>query len=109
MAKVEYVDYKDLAVKAKEIRAHAQTLNDEFTKAYNSVIEMHKSWYGKRYNELAKDFNELTPSVNEVLKITVGEIPFALETISNNFSQADTGANATTAQQTAEKKMPNTK
>ena len=107
MAKVEYVDYKDLAVKAKEIRSHAQTLNDELSKAYQSVIEMHQSWYGKRYNELAKDFNELAPSINELLKITVGEIPFALETVSNNFSQADTGANATSAQQTAEKKMPN--
>ena len=107
MAKIETVDYKDLAVKAKDIRTHAQALNKELTTAYKSVIDMHKSWYGKRYNELAKDFNNLAPTVNEILKITVKEIPFALETVANNYSQADTNSNVTSAQQTAETKMEN--
>lgn len=107
MAKVEYVDYSDLALKAKDIRSHAETLNKELTNAYKSVIDMHKSWYGDRYNVLAKDFNELAPSINEMLKITVKEIPFALETVANNFSQADKGTNTTSAQQTAEVKMEN--
>ena len=107
MSKVEYVDYRDLAVKAKDIRNHAKGLNEQCTKIYQEIINMHQSWYGKRYNELAKDFNELAPSINEMLKLTYGEIPFALETIANNFSQADTGANTTSAQQTQEAKMPN--
>lgn len=107
MAKVEYVDYKDLAVKAKDIRSHAETLNKELTTAYKSIIDMHKAWYGNRYNELAKDFNELAPSIDEMLKITVTEIPFALETVANNFSQADSGVNATSAQQTQSLKMEN--
>lgn len=107
MAKVEYVDYRDLAVQAKDIRTHAKSLNQELTHAYKSIIDMHRVWYGKRYNELAKDFNELAPSINEILKITVKEIPFALETIANNFSQADTGSNTTSAQQTEEVKMEN--
>lgn len=107
MAKIEYVDYKDLAVKAKDIRNHAKVLNEQCTKIYQEIINMHQSWYGIRYNELAKDFNELAPSINEMLKLTYGEIPFALETIANNFSQADNGANATSAQQTQETKMPN--
>ena len=107
MAKVEHVDYLDLANKATNIATHAQTLNKELSKAYQSVIDMHKSWYGKRYNELAKDFNELAPSINEILKITLTEIPFALETVSNNFSQADRGINATKAQQRSVTKMPN--
>ena len=107
MAKVEYVDYKDLAVKAKDIRSHAQTLNKELTTAYKSVIDMHKDWYGVRYNELAKDFNELAPAIDEILKITVTDIPFALETVANNFSQADSGTNTTSAQQTQSVKMAN--
>lgn len=107
MAKVEYVDYKDLALKAKDIRSHAETLNKELSTAYQNVIDMHKDWYGVRYNELAKDFNELAPAIDEMLKITVTEIPFALETVSNNFSQADSGINATSAQQTQAVKMAN--
>ena len=107
MAKVEYVDYKDLATKAKDIRSHAETLNKELLTAYKSVIDMHRNWYGVRYNELAKDFNELAPAIDEILKITVTEIPFALETVANNFSQADTGSNTTSAQQTQPTKMEN--
>lgn len=107
MSKVEYVDYQDLAVKAKDIRNHAKELNELFTKIYQEIMTMHQAWYGKRYNELAKNFNELAPSINEMLKLTYGEIPFALETIANNFSQADTGSNTTSAQQTEERKMPN--
>lgn len=107
MSRIETVDYNDLAIKAKDIRNHAKELNEQFTKIYQEIIDMHQAWYGKRYNELAKDFNELAPAVNEMLKITYGDIPFALETVANNFSQADTGSNATSAQLTQEAKMPN--
>ena len=107
MAKVEYVDYKDLAIKAKDIRSHAQTLNKELSTAYKNVIDMHKDWYGVRYNELAKDFNELAPAIDEILKITVTDIPFALETVANNFSQVDSKVNVTSAQQTQAIKMEN--
>ena len=107
MSRVENVDYRDLAVKAKDIRNHAKGLNEQFSKIYLEITTMHQSWYGKRYNELAKDFNELAPSINEMLKLTYGEIPFALETIANNFSQVDTGSKTTSAQQTQETKMPN--
>ena len=51
MAKIEYVDYVDLAGKAKDIRTHAQELNKELSTAYKSVIDMHQNWYGKRYND----------------------------------------------------------
>lgn len=105
MAKIETVDYKDLASKAKQIRAQAQDLNKELLSAYQHIIDMHKSWYGKRYNDLAKDFNNLAPSINEVLKLTVREIPFALETVANNYSTVNEGSKATSAQQTSEKKM----
>lgn len=106
MAKVEVVDYKDLSVKAKDIRKHAEDLNKTFGQIYFNITLLHDSWYGVRYNELASDFNKLIPSVNEMLKITVRDIPFALELVANNFSQADTGANVTSAQETEETKMP---
>lgn len=107
MAKIEVVDYKDLGQKAKQIRTQAQDLNKELLSAYQHIIDMHKSWYGKRYNDLAKDFNNLAPTINEMLKLTVSEIPFALERIANNFSKVNEGAKTTSAQQTSIKKMTN--
>lgn len=107
MAKIEYVDYVGLAAKAKEIRSHAEILNKHFTNAYKSVINMHKDWFGERYNDLGRDFNELAPSIDEILKITVTEIPFNLETVANNYSQANTGTNITSAQATHYVKMEN--
>ena len=61
---------------------------------------MHNSWYGMRYNELVKDFNELSPKLNKLLDLVVKEIPFALETIANNYAQADRGQNVTSAEET---------
>ena len=54
MAKIMNVDYEAIPGQAKQIRATAKQLNSEMTKAYNSIAEMHNSWYGKRYNELVK-------------------------------------------------------
>ena len=68
---------------------------------------MHNSWYGIRYNELVKDFNELVPQVNDLLKLVVTDIPFAIETIANNYAQADKGQNVTSAEETAANKIEN--
>lgn len=105
MAKISTVDYKDMASKAKTIRNDAQALNKEFTNAYLSIQDMHQNWYGIRYNSLVSEFNELVPSVNEILELTVTDIPFTLETVANNYSLADNGNKATSAQQTAPNKV----
>lgn len=107
MAKIETVDYEKMPSQAKQMRAEGNTLNNEMTRAYNSVRDMHNSWYGKRYNELVKSFNEMIPQLNEMLELVVKEIPSTLEQIANNYSQADRGQNATSVDNTSAKKIQN--
>lgn len=107
MAKIQTVDYEQMARQAKAMRTNGVGFNTEVTNAYNSIGEMHSVWYGIRYNELVKAFNEMTNSLNEMLNLVVGEIPFTMETIANNYSQADKGANVTSAVKEAPKKISN--
>lgn len=107
MAKIMNVDYEAIPNQAKQMRAYGKQLNSEMTKAYKSVANMHSSWYGKRYNELVKAFNEMIPQINDMLKLVVTEIPYALETIANNYSQADKGSNVTSASNEAPNKITN--
>ena len=107
MAKVDKADYEGIAAKANQMRMIAQELNRELTNAYTSVQNMHNSWYGKRYNSLAKEFNEMVPHVNELLVLVVGNIPCDLETIANNYAGADSGARVVAATNTPPKKVSN--
>ena len=105
MAQIDHVDYEAMPRQAKQMREYAIELNGEIRTAYSNVGEMHNSWYGIRYNELVKDFNELVPQVNDLLKLVVTDIPFAVETIANNYAQADKGQNVTSAEETAANKI----
>ena len=107
MAKIDHVDYEAMPRQAKAMREYALELNNELRTAYSNVGEMHNSWYGVRYNELVKDFNELIPQVNDLLKLVVTEIPFAVETIDNNYAQADKGQNVTSAEETSANNIEN--
>ena len=107
MAKIQNVDYEAMPKQAKQMRSYGQQLNTQMTNAYKSIENMHNSWYGKRYNELVKQFNNLTTQINEMLTLVVTDIPYALETVANNYSQADRGINATAAQKTSPKKITN--
>ena len=105
MANITNVDYVAIPAQAQNMRALGQELNNELSTAYQSIANMHNCWYGKRYNELVKEFNNMVQQINELLELVVGEIPFALETIANNYSQADQGSNITSAAKTAPKKI----
>lgn len=107
MAKIMNVDYEAIPGQANSMRANGKELNAEISEAYTSITNMHDCWYGKRYNELVKSFNQIIPQVNELLELVVGEIPFTLETIANNYSQADQGRNATVAHKEAPRKITN--
>ena len=107
MAKIDHVDYEAMPRQAKAMREYALELNNELRTAYSNVGEMHNSWYGVRYNELVKDFNELIPQVNDLLKLVVTEIPFTVETIANNYAQADKGQNVTSAEETSANNIEN--
>lgn len=96
MASIINVDYEAIPGQANQIRETAKQLNNEMTTIYNNISDMHNVWYGDRYNELVKSFNKMIPELNDMLTLVVTEIPFALETIANNYSQADNGVNVTT-------------
>lgn len=107
MAKIQNVDYEAMPRNAKQMRSFGQQLNTEVTNAYNSVRDMRSSWYGKRYNELVKHFNNMIPQINEMLQLVVTDIPVTLEKVANNYSQADRGSNATTVENTTPRKITN--
>lgn len=105
MAKIMTVDYEAIPGQARQMRQNGMELNNELTTAYESITEMHNNWYGKRYNALVTEFNKIIPQLNELLVLVVGQIPFTLETVANNYSQADRGQNATSAVNEAPKKV----
>ncbi len=104
MARVD-VHYQVLATNAKTIRSYAQELNQYVTSVYTRLADMHSVWYGKRYESLVKEFNNIIPQINDLLDLVVKDIPFSLESIANNYSQTEDGYNITSAQQTAPNKV----
>ena len=105
MAKIQNVDYERIPGQATQMRSEGQVLNTELKSAYESINLMRNFWYGKRYDSLVKEFNEIIPDINELLTLVVSEFPYALEIIANNYSQADKGANVTSPQNTAPNKI----
>lgn len=107
MAKITKVDYEAMPRQAMSMRTHGKELNTELLTAYQNIDGMHKSWYGKRYNTLVADFNKIIPNLNELLELVVGELPYSLETVANNYSLADRGTNVTSAAKEAPRKLVN--
>lgn len=98
-------NYESIPTIARQIRAYAQELNTEMVNVYANIADMHNCWYGKRYNELAKGFNDIRQDVNDLLELVVGDIPYLLETVANNYAQADKGSNITSAMKADPKKV----
>lgn len=105
MANIGNVDYRAIPGQANSMREKGRELNSELTNAYKSIGDMHNSWYGVRYNDLVKSFNKIIPDLNEMLKLVVTDVPFSLETVANNYAQADTGAKVASATQEAANKI----
>ncbi len=99
MANIATVDYNDIPKRTAQMKMLGRELNTEFVTAYRSVEELHESWYGIRYNDLLKSFNNLIPAITEMLELVIGQVPFTLETIANNYAQADTGSRIVNAAQ----------
>ena len=107
MAKISTVDYEAIPGKASQIRSLGQDVNKELTNAYTSITEMHSNWYGVRYNALVEAFNNLIPQLNDLLQVAVGDLPFVLETVANNYAQADRGSGVVGANNTAPTQIAN--
>lgn len=87
--KISSVNYKDIPSKTKKMRTEGQNLNKEISNAYTSIGNMSKNWYGKRYNTLVESFNKMIPSLNEMLKLVLSDIPDTLDTVASNYAKAD--------------------
>lgn len=96
MTKVN-VNYNTMPGMANQIRQNGQELNNELQTARTSIESVNATWYGKSYNDLALMFEGIIPQINEMLELIVGEIPFALETIANNYAAADGQTSAVVA------------
>lgn len=103
--RIEEVDYRGFPKIATAMRQNAVNLNKEATTAYATVTIMKKDWYGPRYDELVKIFNNMIPDFEKVLKLTVTDFPYTLEVIANNYSTVDTGKKMTAATKTPIKKI----
>lgn len=88
---IKSVNHANMDIKAKEIRAKAVEMNDNLTKAYDIMKKLYSdnNWRGNRYNKVAEAFNKQTECLNDILRTTVTDIPFAIEVASNNYSSAD--------------------
>ena len=88
---IKSVNHANMDIKAKEIRAKAVDMNDNLTKAYDIMKKLYSdnNWRGNRYNKVAESFNKQTECLNDILRTTVTDIPFAIEVASNNYSSAD--------------------
>ena len=89
MAKTRRVNYEEMAIQVKKIREDGKQLNNQIIKIYSYLTDMHEFWYGKRYNELIKSFNNMVPQLNEILSLVVYRLPYSLELIANNYSIVD--------------------
>ena len=99
------IDYENVPAQSKNIRNGAIEVNNKLLESYRKIAEMHVCWYGKRYNSLVKEFNDVAPKINELLELVVTDIPSALETVANNYSQADKGSNVTSVSKEGPKKI----
>lgn len=98
---VKTVQFAQIPNIAKQMRTQGQNLHTEFKNAYASVTAMKSDWYGNRYNTLINGFNEIRTSINDILTIVVTELPKALETVANNYSNFESGNNVCTVQTTS--------
>lgn len=105
MARIETVDYERIPSEAKQMRELGQQLNNEFVNVYQNVDEMRSDWYGRRYNTLLTEFNKVIPILNDMFDLVVTKLPYNLETVANNYSNADQGQNVCQAQQVAYTKI----
>lgn len=102
---IEAVDYDEMPGKIEEMRKCAVALNTNFTNAYDDIKGLSSTWYGRRYNDLAKIFNDIRDDINKLLRLVVGTIPTSLDQVANNYSQADQGINITTVTETSVKEI----
>ena len=85
------VSYKLFPGYASDLRTKGKEMNGYFSTVFSDVSKMGKDWYGIRYNVLADDFNKLSPTINDMLKLIMTDTPYTLEKIARNYASFDGG------------------
>lgn len=89
MANIQEVDYQAIPGVAANIEGKGSEMNSVVSKAYSEVDGLRATWHGLRYNTLIALFNDISVSVNELLKLVVVEIPTALSQVAQNYANAE--------------------
>lgn len=112
-AKIEEVDYERIPEHAKSMRNTGKLLKKQIDEAYAELDKLRNVWYGVRYNELIKGFNKIIPDLDKIMELVITSFPYTLEVVANNYSRADKGTDATSADNSKPTKIseiqPNTK
>ena len=83
------VDYKQLFPVGDAIRQEAKALNRLILDAHDTLIQMHETWDGQRWGELATSWNRLIPLFGETCEFLVKQVPYAIEVDAYNYAVAD--------------------
>lgn len=99
------IDYEDLKKAAGEISTiYGKTINNDFNKVYQKIIDLHSIWEGDRYEKIARGYNEVITGVNNLLKFVRFTLPTAINDTARNYATvdiADSFGNATIEQVSA--------
>lgn len=96
----ENIQYQDFKKVAANMRAKGQSLKTDLNNAYTEVGKMSKDWYGSRYNSLVEQFQKLQPKLDEIIKIVITDLPYAIEEAARNYEKFESGSAKTTATKT---------
>ena len=83
------VDYKKLFPVGDKLRQEARALNRLVLDVHETLLQMHETWDGKRWGELATSWNRLIPLFGETCEFLVERAPYAIEVDAYNYAVAD--------------------
>ena len=89
-AHIESVDYLALPGRAQELaNTGVDPINTGFQEVFNELENMHQDWYGQKYHTLVAAFNQIIPSIHELLTLIIVDIPSAMNQVAKNYALAD--------------------
>ena len=86
MAVNNYVEYEKLPEKIAKLQGAGENIQAKFQAVYTAAQDMNKGWDGKRYVDVAKAFNDMIPSINELVKTLVTTVPDQLGQVAKNYA-----------------------
>ena len=89
---LDKIPYEKMISTATNISSLGQDLSKSLQEAWRIIESMHGQWDGDRWNDVAKAFNDVETSVNELSKYVTEAFSKELGSIGTAFTAWDTGA-----------------